>query len=117
MIKKIYPTLCNWGITRPRWLQTTQPTSGGAVTVVSSCCANCVEPPRLEEFKLLIHDTLADIITIQETKLTPKAKTPKKYITSHQCAPIGCTRQEVGSLETTSHSLQQTYLRLLIHTT
>ena len=27
-------------------LQTTQPTSGGAVTVVSSCCANCVEPPR-----------------------------------------------------------------------
>ena len=26
--------------------QTTQPTSGGAVTVVSSCCANCVEPPR-----------------------------------------------------------------------
>ena len=27
------------------WLQTTQPTSGGAVTVVSSCCANCVEPP------------------------------------------------------------------------
>ena len=34
--------------------------------------------------------------------------------------PIGCTRQEVGSLhslETTSHSLQQTYLRLLIHTT
>ena len=29
-----------------RGLQTTQPTSGGAVTVVSSCCANCVEPPR-----------------------------------------------------------------------
>ena len=28
-------------------LQTTQPTSGGAVTVVSSCCANCVEPARL----------------------------------------------------------------------
>ena len=27
-------------------LQTTQPTSGGDVTVVSSCCANCVEPPR-----------------------------------------------------------------------
>ena len=27
--------------------------------------------------KLLIHDTHADIITIQETKLTPKAKTPK----------------------------------------
>ena len=29
-----------------RWLQTTQPTSGGAVTANSSCCANCVEPPR-----------------------------------------------------------------------
>ena len=28
------------------YLQTTQPTSGGAVTVDSSCCANCVEPPR-----------------------------------------------------------------------
>ena len=27
------------------WLQTTQPTSGGAVTADSSCCANCVEPP------------------------------------------------------------------------
>ena len=32
---------------------------------------------KLEELKLLIHDTHADIITIQETKLTPKAKTPK----------------------------------------
>ena len=28
------------------WLQTTQPTSGGAVTADSTCCANCVEPPR-----------------------------------------------------------------------
>ena len=32
---------------------------------------------KLEELKLLIHDTHADIITIQETKLTPKTKTPK----------------------------------------
>ena len=32
---------------------------------------------KLEELKLLIHDTQADIITIKETKLTPKAKTPK----------------------------------------
>ena len=32
---------------------------------------------KLEELKLLIHDTHADIIIIQETKLTPKAKTPK----------------------------------------
>ena len=37
-----------------------------------SICRN-----KLEELKLLIHDTHADIITIQETKLTPKAKTPK----------------------------------------
>ena len=29
------------------------------------------------KLKLLIHDTHADIITIQETKLTLKAKTPK----------------------------------------
>ena len=26
--------------------QTTQPTSGGAVTTVTNCCKNCVEPPR-----------------------------------------------------------------------
>ena len=32
---------------------------------------------KLEELNLLNHDTHADIITIQETKLTPKAKTPK----------------------------------------
>ena len=51
---------------------------------------------------------------------SPLKPTHPKYKTSQQCAPIGCTRQEVGSLhslETTSHSLQQTYLRLLIHTT
>ena len=29
--------------------------------------------------QLLVHDTHADIITIQETKLTPKAKTPKVH--------------------------------------
>ena len=34
---------------------------------------------KLEELKLLIYDTHADIITLQETKLTPKAKTPKVY--------------------------------------
>ena len=32
------------------WLQTTQPTSGGAVTADSSCCANCVEPPRPQQW-------------------------------------------------------------------
>ena len=34
---------------------------------------------KLEELKLLIHDTHANIITIQETKLTPKAKTSKLH--------------------------------------
>ena len=34
---------------------------------------------KLEELKLLIHDTHVDIITIQETKLTPKANTPKVH--------------------------------------
>ena len=31
-------------------LQTTQPTSGGSVTADSSCCANCVEPPRPQQW-------------------------------------------------------------------
>ena len=30
--------------------QTTQSTSGGAVTADSSCCANCVEPPRPQQW-------------------------------------------------------------------
>ena len=34
---------------------------------------------KLEELKLHIHDTHADIITIPETKLTPKANTPKVH--------------------------------------
>ena len=34
---------------------------------------------KLEEFKLLIHNTHADIITIQETKLIPKVKRPKVH--------------------------------------
>ena len=34
---------------------------------------------ELEKLKLLIHDTHADIITIQETKLIPKVKTPKVH--------------------------------------
>ena len=54
---------------------------------------------KLEELKLLIHDTHTDIIIIQETKLTPKLKHPK-YMTSQQCATIGCTRQAVGLLST-----------------
>ena len=34
----------SWG------LQTAQHTSGGAVTANSSCCANCVEPPRPQQW-------------------------------------------------------------------
>ena len=34
---------------------------------------------KLMELKLLIHDTHAHSITIQETKLTPKANTPKVH--------------------------------------
>ena len=36
--------------TQPTRLQTTQPTSGGVVTADSSCCANCVEPPRPQQW-------------------------------------------------------------------
>ena len=36
--------LLRYVLTMVVWLQTTQPTSGGAVTANSSC-ANCVEPP------------------------------------------------------------------------
>ena len=35
---------------REGWLQTTQPTSGGAVTADSSCCANCVESHRPQQW-------------------------------------------------------------------
>ena len=51
---------------------------------------------------------------------TGLVKPKPKYITSQQCATIGCTKQEVGSshtLEATCHSPQRTCLRLLIHTT
>ena len=41
-IKDIY---CNT-VKDTLWLQTTQLTIGGAVTADSSCCANCVKPPR-----------------------------------------------------------------------
>ena len=39
IVRRIFSSL--W-----QWLQTTQPTSAGAVTANSNCCANCVEPPR-----------------------------------------------------------------------
>ena len=58
---------------------------------------------KLEEVKLLIHDTHADIITIQGTKLTPKANTPKV----HNSTTVRTDRLHkagVGSL----HSLELT---------
>ena len=33
------------------WFQTTQPTSGGVVTVVTNHCANCVEPSRPQQWR------------------------------------------------------------------
>ena len=52
---------------------------------------------KLEELKLLIHDTNASI-SLQFRKLSsPLQPKHPKYITLKQCAPIGCTRQEVGS--------------------
>ena len=36
--------------TKKLWLQTTQPTSGGAVTAYKNCCANCVEPSRPQQW-------------------------------------------------------------------
>ena len=49
---------------------------------------------KLEEIKLLIHNTHADITTIQETKLTLKQNFPQ-YITSPPFAPIG----RIGEIE------------------
>ena len=43
---------------------------------------------KLEELKLLIHDTHADTITINETS-SPLKQTHPNYITSPPCAPIG----------------------------
>ena len=74
---------------------------------------------KLKELKLLITTHMQTSSQFRKPSSPLKPKHPK-YITSQQCAPIGCTRQEVGSLhslETTLHSLQQAYLRLLIHTT
>ena len=56
---------------------------------------------KLEELKTSSH------FRKPGSPLKPKHQ---KYITSQQCAPIGCTRQEVGPLH--SLVLQQTYLRL-----
>ena len=74
---------------------------------------------KLEELKLLIYNTHAYTITIHETKLTPKTKTPKV----HNSTTVRTNRSHntgmcsSPSLETTSHSLQHTNIRPLIHST
>ena len=74
---------------------------------------------KLEELKLLIHNTHAYIITIQEIKLTPKANTPKV----HNFTTVRADRwhKAGGGLITLIRNnitlLQQTYLRPSIHTT
>ena len=57
--------------------QTHRPSSKGEINLIILQVNINGLSNKLEELKLLIHDTHADIITIQETKLTPKAKTPK----------------------------------------
>ena len=50
---------------------------------------------KLDEIKLRIHDTHADISTIQETKLTPKVKTPKVHNFTTVRNDIKASRQKV----------------------
>ena len=42
--------ICMCVVNKQFELQTTQLTSGGAVTANSSCCAHCVEPPRPQQW-------------------------------------------------------------------
>ena len=74
---------------------------------------------KLEELKLFPDDTHAYIITIQKTKLTPKAKTAKvhNFTTVRTDRLLKAVVGSLQSLETTLHSLQQTYIRPFIHTT
>ena len=61
---------------------------------------------------MLIHDTHANIITIQETKLTPKANTPKVHNFTTECADrlhkagggfITFTTTDIPSIHTTQN--------------
>ena len=54
---------------------------------------------------MLIHSRHVDVITILETKLTPKQKHPN-YITSSPCALIGCIGQDVVSLHSYRDNIQ-----------
>ena len=73
---------------------------------------------KLEELKLLIHDTHADIFTIQETKLTPKANTPKVHnftavrtdrLPKAGCGPITLIRDNITFTTTDIHSTINTH--------
>ena len=95
------------------------------VREISSYCRSTLTESKTNSrsSNCLFSTHYADIITIQETKLTPKANTPK-YITSPLCVPIGCTMKEVGSLHSfetihgrhTESVLAQTTILTNIHT-
>ena len=54
-------------------LQTTHPTSGGAVTAVINCCANCVEPYRPQQWGPDIPFAIARTIALEErVMVTPQ---------------------------------------------
>ena len=48
--KRVFINFSMLLIEKNNWLQTTQPTSGGAVTADPSCCANCVETPHPQQW-------------------------------------------------------------------
>ena len=60
--------LWQFSMLRSAYLQTTQPTSGGAVTADSSCRANCVEPSRPQQWEPDLHTGL--LCYAHNTKLT-----------------------------------------------
>ena len=64
---------------------------------------------KLEELKLLIHVTYADIITFQETRLTPKSNTPKV----HNFTTVRANMLHKAGLTTLSISQLQTFIYLL----
>ena len=55
-----------------------RPSNKSEINVILQVNINGIKN-KLEGLKLLIHDTHADIITIQETQLTPKANTLKVH--------------------------------------
>ena len=92
--------------------------TGPAVKVrkISSYCINGLRN-KLEELKLVIHDTHADIITIQETKLTSKAKAPKiHYFTAVRTDRLHKAGGGLITLITDNITFTTTYLPSTINT-